>query len=76
MIRVVGDAEVIASPISDAIHAAAAEAIAAGAVVVVLAYETPDSTIHMRTVPSSHAVLRGVVDQLYEHIHPLPDLGD
>ena len=70
MIRMVSDDDV-PSAIAEAVATVGQEAIATGAVVFFAAWETPDGTVHLRSVPSSNAVTRGLVDRIYEIIHPL-----
>ena len=69
MIRAVTD-DMPPCAIADGIHVVGQEAVASGAVVFFAAWETPDGTVHLRSVPSSQAVIRGLVDRLHEIIHP------
>ena len=73
MIRMVSDDDV-PSAIAEAVITVGQEAIATGAVVFFAAWETPDGTVHLRSVPSCNAVTRGLVDRIYEIIHPLDEI--
>ena len=58
---VTGDTGAPSGPMADAARAALEVALAAGATVVVILYETP-RTIGWATVPSSDALLRGMIE--------------
>jgi hypothetical protein len=57
---------------ADAANAAMARALADGAVVIFLAYETPAGEAKWIAVPLSGVLARGFVDALYDQFHPDP----
>jgi hypothetical protein len=70
MMRIVGESDPPdAQHLGAQIDAICVEAAASNPLVFFAAWETPDGTMHMRALPFSNAVIRGVVDTMYDTIH-------